>query len=151
MSSALSSTQQEQNCFQDLLSQKELKFTYERKTIFQEIQKISEHFDADSLYGRFKRKKLRISRDTVYRTLPLLLESGVIQKSAGVGKRDFYERTSARGHHDHLICIQCHKIVEFVSKEIEEIQNIIAEQHRFQLVFHDYRLFGTCGDCRRKK
>ena len=66
--------------FRELLEKRNLKYTHERKTIFDEIAHLKEHFDADSLHSRFKEKGSRISRDTVYRTLPLLLESRVIQK-----------------------------------------------------------------------
>jgi Fe2+ or Zn2+ uptake regulation protein len=73
--------------FQKLLDGRGLKLTYERKGILDEIFRLRGHFDADSLYAYLKGKGLRTSRDTVYRTIPLLLESGVIQKSAGRGKR----------------------------------------------------------------
>ena len=104
--------------FESLLQHKGLKYTYERKYIHEEILKLKGHFDADSLYLRFKKKGLRISRDTVYRTLPLLLESGYIQKSVGEGKRDFYERTGVKGHHDHMVCIECGKVIEFHCDDI---------------------------------
>ena len=93
--------------FQGLLEWKGLKFTSERKFIYDEVARLDEHFDADSLYERFKKKGLPISRDTVYRTIPLLLESGLIQKSIGEGKREFFERTNAKGHHDHMLCVKC--------------------------------------------
>lgn len=133
--------------FKDLLDRKGLKYTYERECIFDEIQKIGKHFDADSLYDRFKNRGDRIARATVYRNLPLLLESGVIQKSAGEGKRDFYERTD-RGHHDHMVCLGCKRIIEFHNDELEELQKRLADENRFQLVFHDHRLFGYCDKCR---
>jgi len=136
--------------FQALLQEKGLKYTYERKCIYEEVRHVDHHFDADSLYERFKKKGLRISRDTVYRTLPLLLESQVVQKSAGAGKGEFYERVSVKGHHDHMICIQCGKIIEFQCKEIEKLQDQMCARYNFRLVFHDHRLFGTCGDCRKE-
>lgn len=134
--------------FKALLEEKGLKYTYERKEIFEEASRLKEHFDADSLYGRFKKKGSRISRDTVYRTLPLLLESGVIQKSAGAGKRDFFERVSPKGHHDHMVCVQCGKIIEFQCEEIEKLQEKKAGEYGFKLSFHDHRLFGKCKNCR---
>ena len=67
-----------------------------RKKIYEEVSTLKHHFDADSLYERFKKKGLRIAGDTVYRTLPLLLESGVLQKSVGEGKRDHFERVLDR-------------------------------------------------------
>ena len=106
------------------------------------------HFDADKLYERFKKRGERISRDTVYRTLPLLLEAGVVQKSAGPGKRDYFEKTDHKGHHDHLVCLGCRKIIEFQNEQIEEMQKRVYGQYGFQPIFHDYRLFGYCPDCR---
>ena len=134
--------------FRKLLEKKGLKYTYERRLIFDEVSHLREHFDADSLYSHFKKKGLRVSRDTVYRTLPLLLESGAIQKSAGAGKREFFERIGRKGHHDHMICVSCGKIVEFQCEEIEKLQNKIAGEYDFKLTFHDHRLFGSCKNCR---
>ena len=138
---------EQESRFQELLQKRSLKYTHERKAIFDEITHFREHFDADSLYGRFKEKGSRISRDTVYRTLPLLLESRVIQKSAGSSKREFFERIGARGHHDHMVCTKCGKIIEFQCPEIEKSQDKVCEQHGFKLSFHDHRLFGFCKDC----
>lgn len=137
--------------FQGLLEDQGLKYTFERKTIFEEVARLNDHFDADSLYERFKKKGLRISRDTVYRTIPLLLESGVIQKSVGEGKRDFYERVSARGHHDHMVCIRCGRFIEFHCEAIEKLQEGLCQEHNFKLVFHDHRLFGICKACSESK
>src|SRR5437868_12427828 len=109
--------------FETLLAERGLKFTYERKHIFEEVSRLKHHFDADSLYERFKHKGLRISRDTVYRTIPLLLESGIIQKSVGEGKREFYEQTGSKGHHDHMVCVRCGKFIEFRCEEIEQLQD----------------------------
>ena len=134
--------------FKDLLNRKGLKYTFERESIFEEVQRIEKHFNADNLYERFKKRGDRVARATVYRNLPLLLEAGVIQKSAGNGKRDFYEKTDAKGHHDHMVCLGCKKIIEFHSDELEKIQEKLTEQYRFKLVFHDHRLFGYCENCK---
>ena len=131
-----------------VLDQKNLKYTYERKTIFEEVSSLDEHFDADSLYERFKKKGFRISRDTVYRTLPFLLEAGVVQKSVGEGKREFFERVSGKGHHDHIVCVKCSAIIEFTCNEIEVLQEEVCKQYGFKLIFHDHRLFGHCKKCR---
>ena len=134
--------------FKSLLEKRGLKLTFERKNIFEEACRVKEHFDADSLYARFKNKGLRISRDTVYRTLPLLLESGVIQKSVGEGKREFFERVSSKGHHDHMVCVRCGKIIEFACAGIEDLQEKVCREYGFQLIFHDHRLFGACASCK---
>lgn len=132
--------------FQELLEERNLKYTYERKFIFEEVQKLKDHFDADSLYETFKKRGSRVSRDTVYRTLPLLLESGVIQKSVGEGKREFFE-AAGKGHHDHMLCVRCGKIIEFQCEEIEKLQDQVCKEYGFKLMFHDHRLFGQCSKC----
>ena len=134
----------------ELLERKRLKYTYERECIYDEVQKIGKHFDADSLYDRFKKRGARIARATVYRNLPLLLEAGVIQKSAGEGKRDFYEKTDVKGHHDHMVCLGCKKIIEFHSNELEKLQEKLSAEYKFKLVFHDHRLFGYCDKCQTR-
>lgn len=136
--------------FQALLQEKGLKYTFERKCIYKEVAHLKKHFDADSLYTRFKQKGLRISRDTVYRTIPLLLESGIIQKSVGEGKREFYEPLTAKGHHDHMVCLRCEKYIEFQSENIEKFQDQVCQEYGFKLVFHDHRLYGICQNCQRK-
>src|SRR3989338_7972831 len=125
--------------FEALLQEKGLKLTFERRCIYKEVTHVNKHFDADSLYARFKQKGMRISRDTVYRTIPLLLESGVIQKSVGEGKREVYEPLTAKGHHDHMVCLRCEKFIEFQSEEIEELQDAICGKYGFKLSFHDHR------------
>ncbi|HNV86733.1 MAG TPA: transcriptional repressor [Candidatus Omnitrophota bacterium] len=138
----------EEEKFKALLKTRRLKYTVDRKAIYREVMRLSGHFNADSLYERFKNQGSRIGRDTVYRTLPLLLESGVIQKSAGLSKREFFERTSAKGHHDHLVCVRCGKIIEFKCPEIETFQAKVFSEYLFQPICHDHRLFGICRSCR---
>ncbi len=133
--------------YKRLLERKGYKYTHERECIYDEVQRIERHFNADSLYERFKKRGARVARATVYRNLPLLLEAGVIQKSAGEGKRDFYEKTGSKGHHDHMVCLGCKGIIEFHSDELEHIQEKLSKEYKFKLVFHDHRLFGYCEKC----
>lgn len=133
--------------FVGLLKEKRLKYTFERQKILEEALARRGHFDADQFYAEIKKKGLRVSRDTIYRTLPLLLECGVIQKSVGDGRREYFERPGSKGHHDHMVCIQCGKIIEFQSMEIEALQETVCKLYSFRLIFHDHRLFGHCKDC----
>ncbi len=130
-----------------LLDKKGLKLTFERRSIYDEVLRMNQHFDADSFCERFKKKGLRVSRATVYRTLPMLLEVGVIQKAAGEGKRDFFERTSKKGHHDHMVCMQCRKVIEFHSDDVEKAQDQACKDFGFKMQFHDHRIFGYCSAC----
>ncbi|MBI1869570.1 MAG: transcriptional repressor [Chlamydiae bacterium] len=139
------------NRFKSFLQERSLKLTHERRCIFEKVSRLKGHFNADSLYESLKEEKARIARGTVYRTLPLLLESGVIQKSVGEGKREFFESQAGRKHHDHLICLRCHKVIEFHSDEIENLQDTICARYAFEMVFHDHRMYGHCEDCQLKK
>jgi Fur family transcriptional regulator, ferric uptake regulator len=145
MSPALESLQS----FETLLKRKSLKLTRERRAIFDRVVRTRGHFDADSLYDAIAQDADHVARGTVYRTIPLLLESGVIQKSVGSGHRDFYEANSGKPHHDHMVCIQCQKVIEFHCDPIEKMQEEVCEKYGFKLAFHDHRLFGYCRDCNK--
>lgn len=132
----------------EVVQQRGLRFTRERKAIVEEAIGQKSHFDVEDLYKALKRRGLGISRDTVYRNLPLLLEAGLIQKSVGTGKGEYFERTGTRGHHDHMVCIRCAKVIEFHSAKIERDQEEACREYDFELVFHDHRLFGYCLECR---
>ena len=134
--------------FTDLLSKKNLKLTRERKRIYEEVSRLNGHFDTDSLYQTLCKEDTGIARATVYRTIPLLLECGILQKSVGEGKKEFFERSNRKGHHDHLVCIGCRKIVEFRNDEVEALQEKICAKYGFRSAFHDHRIFGYCSHCK---
>src|SRR4051812_30204863 len=100
------------NSFEVYLEKKGLKYTRERRRIYQKVHHLASHFDADGLYALLKKEDESIARGTVYRTIPLLLESGAIQTSVGKGKGEFFERSDSKGHHDHIICVTCGKVIE---------------------------------------
>lgn len=138
---------EKREAFRNLLQKKKLKFTEERRLLLEEAMNERTHFDADAWYDRLRKKGLSISRDTVFRSIPLLLEAGILQKSVGKGRGEYFESAGAR-HHDHMICIVCGKVIEFSSEAIEKLQDEIAESNGFKLTFHDHRLFGYCNGCR---
>ncbi len=133
--------------FRDLLSRRGLKFTRVRRLLFDEVLKKRKHFDAGTWYRNLRRRGLPVSRDTVFRTIPLFLEAGILQKSVGEGRGEYFERVDS--HHDHLICVGCRKVVEFASGEIESLQDRVAKKKGFELLFHDHKLFGHCRKCRQ--
>jgi Fur family ferric uptake transcriptional regulator len=137
------------NAFEICLEKKGLKYTRERRCIYEKVTALSNHFDADNLYEVLKKENEHIARGTVYRTIPLLLESGVIQTSVGKGKGEFFERSSPKGHHDHIICIGCRKVIEYHNDEIEALQEKVCKKYNVELVFHDHRLFVRCAKCRQ--
>jgi Fur family ferric uptake transcriptional regulator len=135
--------------FKSHLAQKNLKLTRERECIYDRVMHLKGHFDTESLYELLTKEKSGIARGTVFRTIPLLLESGVIQTSVGKGKGEFFESTSSKNHHDHIICVSCGKVIEYFCEEIEKLQSKICEKYNVELLFHDHKLYVRCAKCRK--
>lgn len=128
--------------------QKSLKYTPERKRILEAVCSMDNHFEADDLYLNLRETiGRRISRATVYRTLPLLEESGLIRRVIFVDKRTHYEHVHDHRHHEHLICLKCGKIIEFYRQSLEDSLEDIARQNRFTSVAHKLEITGYCDAC----
>lgn len=133
--------------FTEFLETKSLKLTSQRRTILNEALHANGHFSADKLLDLSKGRDRTISKATVYRTLALLKESGVLEEQDfGDGKK-LYERAQGRRHHDHFVCIRCGKIIEFENDQIEKLQNAEAAKKYFKVVYHSLKLFGFCRGC----
>ncbi|MCD6413544.1 MAG: transcriptional repressor [Elusimicrobia bacterium] len=136
--------------FKEFLKGRGLKFTPERKAVLREVFSLHRHFDAETLYQELYRKKVRISRASVYRTLPLLVKSGLIAETLRCQGKTSYEHIYGHGHHDHMLCIGCGKVIEFRSEKIEKLQNEICRRHGFKPVEHRLGIKGYCRECQRK-
>ena len=101
----------------------------------------SDHPDVDELYNRVLKKDSKISIATVYRTVKLFEEAGILTKHEFRGGKARYEELT-EGHHDHLIDIQSGEIIEFVDDEIEKLQKRVAEKYGYELVDHKLELYG---------
>ncbi len=133
--------------FAEFLEKKDLKLTSQRRTILHEAIEASGHFSAEKLLEYSKKADPTVSKATVYRTLSLLKDSGILEEQDfGDGKK-LYERSQGRAHHDHLVCIRCGAILEFENQKIEDLQNAEAARHRFKIVYHSLKLFGFCAGC----
>lgn len=134
------------------LHDKDLKLTHPREVIAEKIlsAKAGEHFSADELWEKLRKTAKGVSKATVYRTLNLLVEKKIVEEhDFGKGQK-YYERMVERPHHDHLICVQCGRIVEFENAEIERLQEVIARESGFKLSYHSHKLFGACPRCRSR-
>lgn len=136
--------------FKALLSSKGLKSTKQRDAIVQEFLKLEDHVDIDSLYQRVKAKNPKIGYATVYRTMKLLKECGMASERHFGTRQALYE-PHHNTHHDHLICVNCNKIIEFENEKIEKLQDAIAQKYGFRLENHKHELYGTCAQCRKEK
>src|ERR1041384_4491777 len=105
--------------FQDFLQQQGLKLTSERTSLVREIFSTHYHFEADELLFKMKQKSVKISRATVYRTLELLVKSGLVRR-VHLGEEHYhYEHVRGDSHHDHLVCTPCGTVIEFSAPELE--------------------------------
>ena len=123
-----------------------LKWTPERISVLEEMSKSHEHLEAEELLARLRKKDSKISRATVYRTLELLVKSGLIQRLSFEGNRGYYEYTYGVCHHDHMICVSCGKVIEFHDDIIEKHQSLISKEHRFEIIAHSHQIFGFCSN-----
>jgi Fur family ferric uptake transcriptional regulator len=130
--------------FDHFLAAKGYRRTQERFMILEEIYSRSDHFNADELYMTMIKKNFRISRATIYNNLELLNECGLIRKHQFGKNLTQYEKTSGFRQHDHLICIDCHKISEFCDPRLQQIQEMVENVLQFQVTHHELLLFGSC-------
>ncbi len=132
----------------ETLHKEGLRYTKQRQEIWNELRSSDKHRDAEEILFTLRKRGLKISRATVYRTIDVLVKNNLIDKlDIGDGRARF-EYNDKYLHHDHLICTSCDKIIEFNNNEIEELQNKIAKQHNFKLLYHSHQLFGICKDCK---
>jgi Fur family ferric uptake transcriptional regulator len=137
----------EKQKFDEFISNKGLKLTRERKEIVCEILSTEGHFAPDELFVKLKARGSKVSRASVYRTIPLLVESGMIEEVERVDKHAHYERVSHNSHHDHMICIRCGRIIEFYSESLERMQERLCRQENFRGVRHCLDILGICDKC----
>ena len=120
---------------------KGVKLTDQRRIIAKVMSDSNDHPSVDELYNRVSKIDSKISIATVYRTVKLFEESGILAKHDFKGSKARYEELN-EGHHDHLIDIKSGEIIEFVDNEIEELQKKVAEKYGYQLVDHKLELYG---------
>ena len=120
---------------------KGVKLTDQRKIIAKIMSNSNDHPDVDELYKRVTKIDSKISIATVYRTVKLFEEVGILAKHEFKGGKARYEEVN-EGHHDHLIDIKSGEIIEFVDYEIEKLQTKVAEKYGYKLVDHKLELYG---------
>lgn len=131
------------------LSRKQLKQTKQRRVVVSHFLQLDAHVDAEDLYESVRSQGHNIGLATIYRTLNLLKDAGLVEQQSFADGRAVYEVLKPGNHHDHLVCTDCGVIVEFENDEIEDLQNQVALKHGFVLTSHRLELYGRCGECRR--
>ena len=140
---------EEIDLFRSFIRRKGLRNTPEREEIIGEIFATNDHFDVDELYLRLRSKGSRVSKASIYRNIPLIMECGLIKEVWHEDGHMHYEPMYGQSHHCHLRCIKCGKVVEFVEEELQVIEKRLAERHDFLVVDHRLDVVGYCSTCRK--
>lgn len=140
---------EEQEVFREHIQKKGLKRTAQRDLILDVFLRTEEHLSSEDLYRLVKRKDPTVGQTTVYRTLKLLSEAGLAREVRFGDNRTHYEHNYKHQHHDHMICSECGKIIEFFSAELEALQDTMAAKHNFEIRQHLLRIIGICEECSR--
>lgn len=137
--------------FREFLATKRQRLTQERRTIVEEVFATHEHFDAEHMVDRLctQRSGKRVSRASVYRTLALLEDAGMLRKVTRANGRDVYEHNYGYPEHDHMICEKCGAMIEFPAETISEILQRVTAQHGFRMTGHRLEVSGVCRRCNR--
>jgi Fur family ferric uptake transcriptional regulator len=143
--------------FLDFLAKKNLRITSQRQAIIETVFGTDEHFTAEQLLDWSRERDRSVSRATVYRTLPLLTESGLVREMDFGKDYKFYDPNYAdHPNHSHIICQDCDKIVEFESEKIARLEDEISRELGFSLKTQRLQITGTCqelkklGACKKK-
>lgn len=133
--------------FERFISERRLKATWQRSLIVNTFFGLSGHLSVEELWGKIRNEDPRVSVATVYRTMKLLAQSGLAHaRNFGDGQTR-YEAAVGRENHNHLICTDCNRIIEFENEAIERFQEAVARKHGFHKRSHKMEIYGLCGDC----
>lgn len=135
----------EEIAFEAFLRARNLKVTTERMGILRAIVQRRDHVDADTLQAELRDHG--ISRATIYRTLDLLVQCGLVRRQNLGTNHAVFEAAFGTEHHDHLVCVDCGKVIEFFREDLEKLQETICVEHHFRPLQHTLQIFGLCEGC----
>jgi Fur family ferric uptake transcriptional regulator len=131
----------------DYLKAHDLKQTSQRNIIVSKFLSMEKHVDIESLHSELRNNGENIGLATIYRTMNLLKNASLVEQHNFSDNKATFEVSHPHKHHDHLVCLICSKVEEFVNNEIEALQDSIAKERGFKLLDHRLELFGYCSEC----
>lgn len=135
--------------FVDFLIKKNLRYTSQRQHILDVFMSTERHVTTEDLYMLVRKKYNGIGYATVFRTMKLLMQSGVCRGVDFGDAAQRYEYRHDNGHHDHLVCLNCGRFVEIFDAKLEELQRHIVKKHDYMQEYHKLDIFGLCPQCKR--
>ena len=143
-----STNNEEIDVLEQYISENKLNITKQRRAVLKVFLECNDHVTVEELYNIVLKTEPKIGLATVYRTLALLTKSGLaLETDFGDGQKR-YENSYRTFHHDHMVCTECGKILEFNHPLIEKYQEEVAMQKNFKITSHKLDLFGLCQDCK---
>ena len=133
--------------FRAFVSQKGLRKTPERDQIIEEIFATTDHFDVDGLYLRLRQKGSKVSKASIYRNIPLILECGLIKEVWHEDGHMHYEAFYGQNPHCHLRCLQCGQVIEFFAEDLENTKKRLESQYGYKILDHRLDMSGYCSKC----
>ena len=140
---------QEKAVFLDHIQRLGLRRTTQRDLIMEIFLRTEEHLTIEDLLWLVHKTDPSVGHTTVYRTLKLLTEAGLAREVRFGDNKTYYEHHYNHEHHDHMICTECGKVIEFFSAEIESMQDKAADSFGFKPTHHSLRLWGICAECQK--
>jgi Fur family transcriptional regulator, ferric uptake regulator len=141
----------EQILFKQFIKSQGLRQSSQRDRVVETFLSLRGHISAEELLNQVRKKELRVGLTTVYRTLKLLTECGLAVERKFNSQVTVFEPNRVGQHHDHLICLECGRIMEFENKTIETLQEAVARDHSFIITHHILDLYGHCAACRKTR
>jgi Fur family ferric uptake transcriptional regulator len=142
--------EKEREIFLEHIQKAGLRRTGQRDLIMEIFLSTEEHLTSEDLYWLVQQQDPTVGHTTVYRTLKLLTEAGLAREVRFGDNKTYYEHHYNHQHHDHMICTECGKVIEFFSPEIENLQDQMADNFGFKPTHHSLRMWGVCNECQQQ-
>jgi Fur family transcriptional regulator, ferric uptake regulator len=133
--------------FREYIRQRGLRRTRERELILQEVFEVHGHFDVDELHLRLRNQGSRVSKASIYRVLPLLIDSGLVREVDFSEGHWHYEHIYGHSHHSHLRCLGCGEILEFEEPMLNLLEEQLAQEYGYRIKGHQLQVHGYCATC----